>query len=250
LYNSTLTGTGVTYDNFVIGLQNFVSTAALSTLYSQEVFTLSGTQSTASLNLPAYRNFAIYISDVIDISHYRITYDPTALYGMEWVSGTILVDVISTGAYSANNGKMVMDFYRYGFPTSIYDSMFPTLSSADYTLMYDYRIYNSTIYTTLQNVFPRLRILNASATGTGVTNLDVAWTNYSWIPTGLLGAPPFSPQINIDLSQGGALVTRYGPYDITVSTVTLPPTGLSGVASLWIYFAGNFGNGAIVPLSL
>ena len=250
LYNSTLIGTGETFENFVIGLQNFVSTAALSTLYSQEVFTLSGSQSTAILNLPAYRNFTIYISDVVDSYPYRITYDPTALYGMDWAFGTILVDVISTGSYSANNGKIAMDLYRYGFPTSIYDSMFPTLSSADYTLMYDYRIYNSTIYTTLQNVFPRLRILNASATGTGLTNLDVSWTNYSWIPTGLVGAPPFSPQINIDLNQGGGLVTRYGPYDITVSTVTLPPTGLSGSASLWIYFAGNFRNGEIVPLSL
>jgi hypothetical protein len=30
----------------------------------------------------------------------------------------------------------------------------------------------------------------------------------------------------------------------------LPPTGLSGSASFWIYFAGNFRNGEIVPLSL
>jgi len=248
LYYSTLYQTNETFTNFVIGLQNFVSSSALSTLYTQQLFTLSGTNSTASLNLPAFRNFAIHVSDILDASQYRITYDPTALYGMDWKTGTILINVISTGGYSYNNGKMVMDLYRFGFPTSIYDSMFPTLSSADYTLMYDYRIYNSSIYTTLQNVFPRLKILNASASAGGGT-INASWSNYSWIPTGLVGAPPFSPQINIDLSQGGSLVNRYGPYDISISSATLT-TVATGSANLSIYFAGNFGEGAVVPLSL
>jgi hypothetical protein len=248
LYNSTLSGAGITVNNFVAGLQNYVSTSALSTLYTQEHFTLSGTNSTASLNIPAYRNFVVNVSDVIDTSQYRITYDPTALYGMDWVTGTILINVQSTGSYSANNGKIVMDTYRWGFPTSIYDSMFPTLSSADYTLLYDYRIYNSTIYTSLQNIYPRLRILNASASGGG-GSVTANWSNYSWFPTGLLGAPPFSPQINVDLLQGGALVQRVGPFDITVSTATFA-TSASGAVNLSIYFAGNFGEGAVVSISI
>lgn len=248
LYNSTLYQTNETFTNFVIGLQNFVSSSALSTLYTQQLFTLSGTNSTASLNLPSFRNFAIHVSDVLDASQYRITYDPTALYGMDWKTGTILINVISTGGYSYNNGKIVMDLYRFGFPTSIYDSMFPTLSSADYTLMYDYRIYNSTIYTTLQNVFPRLRILNASASGGGGT-LNAGWTNYSWIPTGLVGSPPFSPQINVDLLQGGVVVKRYGPYNISVSSIS-ESTGITGSTDVNIYFAGNFGEGSIVNVTL
>ena len=248
LYNSTLYQTNETFTNFVAGLQNFVSSSALSTLYTQQLFTLSGTNSTASLNLPAFRNFAIHVSDVLDASQYRITYDPTALYGMDWKTGTILINVISTGGYSYNNGKIVMDLYRFGFPTSIYDSMFPTLSSADYTLMYDYRIYNSTIYTTLQNVFPRLRILNVSASGGGGT-LNAGWTNYSWISTGLVGSPPFSPQINVDLLQGGVVVKRYGPYNISVSSIS-ESTGITGSTDVNIYFAGNFGEGSIVNVTL
>lgn len=248
LYNSTLIQTGTTFTNFVIGLQNFVSSSALSTLYTEQIFTLSGGQSTASLDLPAFRNFAIFISDILDTSEYRITYDPTALYGMDWKTGTILINVLSTGGYSYNNGKIVMDTYRWGFPTSIYDSMFPTLSSADYTLMYDYRIYNSTLFTSLQNIYPRLRILNANVSGGG-GGVAADWTNYSWIPTGLIGAPPFSPQINVDLLQGGVLVQRQGPYDITLSTVTFS-TALTGLTNVSIYFAGSFGEGEIVTVNL
>lgn len=248
LYNSTLIQTGTTFTNFVIGLQNFVSSSALSTLYTEQIFTLSGGQSTASLNLPSFRNFAIFISDILDTSEYRITYDPSALYGMDWKTGTILINVLSTGAYSYNNGKIVMDTYRWGFPTSIYDSMFPTLSSADYTLMYDYRIYNSTLYTSLQNIYPRLRILNVNVIGGG-GSVTADWTNYSWIPTGLIGAPPFSPQINVDLLQGGVIVQRVGPYDISVSTVTFA-TALTGLTNVSIYFAGSLGEGEIVTVSL
>jgi hypothetical protein len=244
LYNSTVYGTNVTFNNFVAGLQNFVSSSALSTLYTEQTFTLTGDQSTAVLDLPTFRNFAIFVSDVVDTYPYRITYDPTALYGMDWKTGTILINVLSTGGYSYNNGKMIMDLYRFGFPTSIYDSMFPTLSSADYTLMYDYRIYNSTIYTTLQNVFPRLRILNASASGGGGT-LNASWTNYSWIPTGLVGAPPFAPQINLDLFQGGVLLERHGPYNISVSTI-IESTAVTGSTDISIYFAGNLGEGTVV----
>jgi len=248
LYKSTLSGTGETFTNFVIGLQNFVSSSALSTLYTEQIFTLSGGQSTASLNLPSFRNFAIFVSDILDTSEYRITYDPTALYGMDWKTGTILINVLSTGSYSYNNGKIVMDTYRWGFPTSIYDSMFPTLSSADYTLMYDYRIYNSTLFTSLQNIYPRLRILNANViVGGGGVAAD--WTNYSWIPTGLVGSPPFSPQINVDLLQGGSIVQRVGPFDITVSTITFS-TALTGLTDVSIYFAGSFGEGEIVNVSL
>ena len=248
LYNSTLIETSQTFNNFVIGLQNFVSSAALSTLYTEQLFTLSGTESTAVLDLPNYRNFAITVSDIMDMSQYRITYDATALYGMDWRTGTILINVLSTGSYSYNNGKMVMDTYRWGFPTSIYDSMFPTLSSADYTLMYDYRIYNSTIYTSLQNIYPRLRILNAFASGGG-GSLTANWTNYSWFPTGLLGAPPFMPQINVDLLQYGSVVERYGPYDISVSSITVP-TAVTGSVDVSIYFAGSVGTGSIVSCSI
>jgi hypothetical protein len=167
---------------------------------------------------------------------------------MDWKTGTILINVLSTGSYSYNNGKIVMDTYRWGFPTSIYDSMFPTLSSADYTLMYDYRIYNSTLFTSLQNIYPRLRILNANViVGGGGVAAD--WTNYSWIPTGLVGSPPFSPQINVDLLQGGSIVQRVGPFDITVSTITFS-TALTGLTDVSIYFAGSFGEGEIVNVSL
>lgn len=248
LYNSTLIQAGTTFTNFVIGLQNFVSSSALSTLYTEQIFTLSGGQSTASLDLPAFRNFAIFISDILDTSEYRITYDPTALYGMDWKTGTILINVLSTGSYSYNNGKIVMDTYRWGFPTSIYDSMFPTLSSADYTLMYDYRIYNSTLYTSLQNIYPRLRILNAGVIGGG-GSVTADWTNYSWIPTGLIGSPPFSPQINVDLLQGGIVAQRVGPFDITVSTTTFATT-LTGSTDVSIYFAGSLGEGEIVNVLL
>jgi len=248
LYQSTLIQTSETFTNFVTGLQNFVSSSALSTLYTEQLITLTGTESTAILNLPAYRNFAITVSDIMDMAQYRITYDPTALYGMDWRTGTILINVQSTGSYSYNNGKMTMDLYRWGFPTSIYDSMFPTLSSADYTLMYDYRIYNSTIYTTLQNIYPRLRILDVSVSGGG-GSISANWINYSWIPTGLVGAPPFMPQINVELRQYGTVLERYGPYDITLSSIIFP-TAASGVLELYIYFAGSFGEGTIAGLSI
>jgi hypothetical protein len=272
LYNSTLTEAGDAFNDFVTGLQNFVSSAALSTLYTEQKLTLSGSQSTAIMDLVNYRNFAVYVSDVNALSEYRLTFNSNNLLNMNWRSGTILIDILSTADYTYNDRKLVFDTYRWGLPTSIDESVFPYLSSADYTLMYDYRIYDSTIYTTLFNIYPRLRVYDlvvdpnnseinvaqniGSLSGYPYiqdrwlstifwrgSDVTINWSNYSYFPLSTLGAPPYAPKINVDLNVSGSLYKRYGPYDVYTSsaTITLPYfTDVNNkVANVKVYFSGK-----------
>jgi hypothetical protein len=215
------------YDSYISSVQ----------LYSDQVFTLTQNVSTATLDFANYRNFVIQVSDIVDMNPYRITYDPTDLNEIDWRTGTILIDVLSTGSYSANNGKIELDTYRWGFPTSIYESMFPTLSSADYTLMYDYRIYNSTVYTTLQNVYPRVRVYDAYDNGSGDGVGNLGWSIYSWIPLGLVGAPPFAPQVYIDIYQSTTFIRRVGPFDSSTTNTSFYIN--TGTYDVYIYIGGK-----------
>jgi hypothetical protein len=240
---STVQSTSVGLTSTFISTMNSIYSTFTSSLqlYNDQVFTLTQNTSTAILDFSNYRNFVIQVSDIRDIAPYRITYSSNNLTGINWRTGTILIDVLSTGSYSANNGKIAMDTYRWGFPTSIYESMFPTLSSADYTLMYDYRIYNSTVYTTLQNVYPRVRLYDPIQ----YFRYNLRWSVYSWIPLGLVGAPPFSPQVNVDLLSNAALVRRYGPFDITTSTMVISE---SGIYDVYIYVAGMSNKAAYISI--
>lgn len=283
LYNSTLIEAGDAFNNFVTGLQNFVSSAALSTLYTEQILTLSGTQSTAIMDLVNYRNFAVYISDINALSEYRLTFDSNNLMNMNWRSGTILIDILSTSDYSYSDRKLIFDTYRWGLPTSIDEAVFPYLSSADYTLVYDYRIYDSTIYTTLFNIYPRLHIYDLQI-DTNNTILNVAqnvstlgeypfiedrwlstvfwrgsdvtinWSNYSYFPISTLGAPPYAPKISVDLNVSGSLYKRYGPYDIETSsaTITLPyfTDVTNKIANVKVYFSGKINDANVMTFNV
>jgi hypothetical protein len=75
--------------------------------------------------------------------------------------------------------------------------------------------------------------------------LQLQWNNYSHFPFGALGAPPYSPDILVDIVTSNSLTARYGPYTLATSTLTvnLPFYGASFsnpvTTRVRTYFAGK-----------
>jgi hypothetical protein len=239
--------TNNTYTAFVNSLLAQNSSIALSSLYTVQTIALTNTNFEGTMDMGNFTNFAIQVAGplVNGSSNYRVTHTPN-IGSLNYRRGVITVDVSTIGAgYSNNNGALCLDVYRWGIPTTVWGGVYPSISSADYTAMYEYTIQNSIVYTNLLNVYPRLRIsalqLQATQvynvfTGTSVQSnymwrgspIRLQWSNYSHFPFGTFGAPPFSPEIMVDVLYNNQIQVRNGPYDLSVSTLNFNLPRYSG----------------------
>jgi len=262
------TSTTSAYNAFTAGLNAQAQTAALSSLYTAQALTLTGTTFNAPLDMVNYRNFTVNIYGLCNgSSNYGITYLSNNIQSLNYRKGIITIDISTVGTfYSTNSGVLLFDIYRWGLPTSVFGNVYPTIANSDYMLQYEYTILNQIIYTNLLNVYPRLRIRNpqissivrnvyVGSVGAYSSNIfwrgspfQVSWSNYSFFPYGQLGAPPFNPTVNIDIVVGGAVVGKFGPYQLSQSTVTVRAPYLQNQTSPLIqttvmaYIAGNYIN--------
>jgi hypothetical protein len=264
-YMSTLVSTTTgSYNQFIADLLVQTSSIALSSLYTAQTITLTSTNFESQIDPTAFTNFNINITPplVSGSSNYRI-FPTTNLTGIPYRRGVITLNVSTVGAsYSNNGGQLCMDVYRWGLPTTVWGSVYPSISNADYMAMYEYTIQSNIMYTNLLNVYPRLRLygfgLGPSQTynvfsGTTLqsnyfwrgTPMLLQWNNYTHFPMGVLGAPPYSPEIMIDVFLNGSLYERRGPYDMTVSSLTYnlpnypPTTANPATTRIRAYIAGK-----------
>ncbi len=241
--NNITASTNTAYNSFITSL-NSVSSVGLSTLFTNQTITLSGTNFQGTLDFAGFTNFTVNVQAplISGSSNYRITYNSNQIGNLNYRRGFITVDVstVTTG-YSNNNGRLCLDTYRWGLPTTVYNEFYPLISSSDYTTVYSYTILNNIVYTNLLNVFPRLRVnalTIATPTNTGVSNsywrgtqLAVSWSNYSFFPINAIGAPAFSGEVLVDVLLSNSVVGRYGPYSLNVSTATIALPYVTGITS-------------------
>jgi hypothetical protein len=259
-----------TYNNFVTGLNNASSTITLSTLYTEQILNLTGSNSNAIMDMATYRNFNINIFNIANTgASYRLTYSQNTLLGLNYRTGFIFINVSTVGqSYTSNNSQLRFDAYQWGIPTTVFGNVFPYISNADYTLQYQYVIQNNVLFTNLMNVYPRIKIVSASYIPTSynvrnaITNgiysnvlwrgtpMTVSWSKYSFFPTAL-GAPPFSPQVLVDMRINNNVVAEYGPFAFEASNATVAAPYISGIQSsnifetqLRVYIAGAAGDAA------
>lgn len=250
--STLIISTNNTYNAFVNNLLAQNSSIALSSLYTVQNIQLTSNNFEGTMDLGAFTNFAIQVRSplISGSSNYRVTHTANAA-SLGYRRGIISVDVSTIGSgYSNNNGALSLDVYRWGIPTTVWNNVYPSISSADYTAMYEYTIQDSIVYTNLLNIYPRLRIsglqFGASQaynvlSGANVVQsnflwrgspLHIQWSNYSHFPFGALGAPPYSPEIMVDVLANNQIQARNGPFDLSVSTIAfnLP------------YYGGSFQN--------
>lgn len=259
--NSTLQS----YNTFVAGLNNSISSAAFSTLYTEQLLELTSNTSNAVMDLASYRNFNINVYNILNANaKYRLTYSQNTLVGINYRTGFIFINVSTVGqSYTSNNSQLQFDAYQWGIPTTVFGNVYPYISNADYTLQYQYVIQNNVLFTNLLNVYPRLRIQTASVTPVAfnvfnyTTNniysnvvwrgspVTVSWTKYSFFPSSLTGSPPFSPNVLIDMQINNSTVAEYGPYPFESSFAVVNAPYLTGVqtsnlfqTSVRVYIAG------------
>ncbi len=259
--NSTLQS----YNTFVIGLNNSLSTATFSSLYTEQLLELTSNTSNAVMDMATYRNFNINVYNILNTNaKYRLTYNQNTLLGINYRTGFIFINVSTVGqSYTSNNSQLQFDAYQWGIPTTIFGNVYPYISNADYTLQYQYVIQNNVLFTNLLNVYPRLRIQTASVTPVAynvfnyTTNniysnivwrgspVTVSWTKYSFFPSSLTGSPPFSPNILIDMQINNSTVAEYGPYPFESSFAVVNAPYLTGIqtsnlfqTSVRVYIAG------------
>ncbi len=257
--------TNATYTAFVNSLLAQNSSIALSSLYTEQRITLGGATFEGTMDLGTYANFAIQVAGPLTSgsSNYRVTHTSN-ISALNYRRGVITVDVSTIGAgYSNNGGALCLDVYRWGLPTTVWSGIYPSISSADYMAMYEYTIQNSIVYTNLLNVYPRLRISALALQASQVYNvlagantvqsnyfwrgspMRIQWSNYSHFPFGVVGAPPYSPEIMVDVLYNNQIQARNGPYDLSVSTLAFNLPYYSGTltnpvtTTIRTYFAGK-----------
>jgi hypothetical protein len=263
--NSTINQYVSTIQNSTLSIvNNYISTINQS-IRSEEAFTLTGTNFQAVMNFSTTTNFHISVRSPLlnGSSNYRITYQSNSVSNLNNYRGLITVDVDTvTSGYSNNNGRLCLDTYRWGLPTTIFNEFYPLISSADYTMVYEYNIRNSIVYTNLLNVYPRLRVF-ALAIGAATANnvfvggvpqtgtywrgspITVQWSNYSHFPIGSIGAPAFNAEILVDVLYSNQLQGRFGPYPLSVSSATVVLPYISSIQTvpmstlLRSYIVGN-----------
>lgn len=223
-----------TFVNTLVSSFNPISSVGLSSLYTNQTITLTGSNFQGTMDFGGFTNFTINVRSplISGSSNYRINYNSNQISNLNYRRGFITVDVstVTTG-YSNNNGRLCLDTYRWGLPTTIYNEFYPTISSCDYTTVYSYTILNNIVYTNLLNVFPRLRV-NAltitTGTNTSIPNsywrgssLNINWSNYSFFPIHAIGAPAYSAEVLVDVGFSNTVQLRYGPYPLSVSTASI-----------------------------
>ncbi len=243
ILNNITSSTNTIYNNFVTSL-NAAASVNLSTLFTSQTITLSGTNFQGTLDFGGFTNFTVNVRSplVSGSSNYRITYNSNQIANLNYRRGFITVDVstVTTG-YSNNSGRLCLDTYRWGLPTTIYNEFYPSISSADYTSVYSYTILNNIVYTNLLNVFPRLRVnaLNITTpTNTGVSGsywrgspVTVNWSNYSFFPLNAIGAPAFTSEVLVDVVLSNTVISRYGPFPLSISTTSVMLPYVTGVVA-------------------
>lgn len=233
--------TSYKYNDYVAGLNAAISTAAYSSIYTEQRINLHDDQFVGVMDLATYRNFTVNVYNVRNNqSNYWIKYDTAGIWGLDFRRGIITINVSTTGqTYTNNYGKLRFDVYRWGIPTTVWGNICPVIENSDYTLQYEYTIHNKIVYTNLLSVFPRLGVsdLNVSSIVKNVfdenrfvwrddvfwrgTPIQINWSNYSFFPTTQPGAAPFVPEIGVSVHLGGTQVAEYGPYPFTLSTATI-----------------------------
>jgi hypothetical protein len=240
--NSTLS-----YYNFFVSTF-YTSTIGLSSLYTYRNINLNSSNYTALLDFATTRHFYINVYDIVDLpsSLYRITYSSNFLPNTDYKQGTININISTVGlSYSRNGGKIRFDTYTSGLPTTVWRNVYPQICNADYFMQYNYTIVSNIIYTTLNNVYPRLEVRNLQILPTNLnvqsatslqylqsfywrgSPIQISWSNYSFFPFGSLGAPPYDPEVAIEVFDGQNSI-EYGPFPFSVSTATIIAPYLRG----------------------
>lgn len=245
IQNSTMNA----YNTYVTGLNNSLSTAIVfSSLYTEQVLTLTSTTSTAVMDMATYRNFNINIYNILNnpSTSYRLTYNQNTILNLNYRTGFIFINVSTFGQHYVNNNRQLrFDAYQWGIPTTVFGNVYPYISSADYTLQYQYVIQNNVLFTNLMNVYPRVRILTANLTipnynvfnafNVPFTNavwrgtpLTVSWSRYSFF-SNTLGSPPFNPNVVIDMVINNNIVAEFGPYPFESTSAVVYAPYLRGI---------------------
>ncbi len=236
------TSTVQAYANYLDSLTATISTAAFSTLYTEQQITLQGTNYFGTMDFINYTNFNIRIRDPLlsgSTSSYSISYLSNATAGIPNKTGLILVDVSTpTSVYTNNGSKLRLNTYRWGLPTTIWSEFLPSISTAQYLAVYEYTIQDNIVYTNLMNIYPRLThsaLQLQTSTNTGVLNsywrgsaLTFSWSNYSYLPYNAIGLPAYRGEISVDILVNNTLFSNAGPFDFTVSTATIQLPYLTG----------------------
>lgn len=247
--NSTL----AMYQQFVRDLNAQASTAALSTLYTSQVVNLTGSTFQASMDFATFRNFTVNVFNPVNgTTPYALTYGSNTIGAIDYRAGVITINVSTVGqAYSVNGGRLRFDVYRWGIPTTIWGNLYPFMSNAAYTLQYQYMILNNRVYTNLLGVYPEVAIRSTTVSsitspvaigtsnGFGQVNsnfwrgspLQVSWSNYNFFPQDALGAPPFNPEILIDVQINNSTVQQFGPYGFNLSSAIITAPYLRNVST-------------------
>lgn len=247
--NSTL----AMYEQFVRDLNAQASTAALSTLYTSQIVNLTGSTFQRTMDFATFRNFTVNVYNPINgPSSYILTYGSNSISAIDYRAGVITINVSTVGqSYSNNGGRLRFDVYRWGIPTTIWGNLYPFMSNAAYTLQYQYMILNNRVYTNLLGVYPEVAIRSTTlssitspvaigtSNGFGQVNsnfwrgspLQVSWSNYNFFPQDALGAPPFNPEILIDMQINNSTVQQFGPYDFSVSSAIITAPYLRNVST-------------------
>jgi hypothetical protein len=254
--NSTLVAiqnsTVRTYNDFVSTLLINSASVTFSTLYTVQTIDLTSNRFIGSMDLVNARNFEINIRNITDLStQYVLTYTSNSVADLDYRRGVITINVSTPSQnYTLNNGRLRFDAYRWGIPTTVWGEIYPFLCNADYSIQYEYTIIKSIMYTNLLNVFPRITLqqpflsLSAGSVQVGPTlfaltpsasniwrgaEMNVQWSNYMLFPFQQIGAPPFNPEILIDVQVGSPPVSfrTWGPYPLSVSSVMIRAPYLS-----------------------
>ena len=228
-----------TYNAFVTDLQAASSTAALSSIYTFNDMYMSQTTSTATMDLASYRNFYITIYDIMDGIPYILNYYNDSISALDYRAGIITINISTVGSpYTYNGGRLRFDVNRWGMPTTTNGNIIPYISSAAYTVQYQYNIINSVVYTNLLNIYPALATQNPYVNLTTVLDVYVSslgmysptafwrgspvvvsWTNYTFFP--YLSTLNMNVDILVDVVVDGSIITSYGPYPFSQSTTTV-----------------------------
>ena len=258
-----LISTNKAYEDFVNNLSLQATSVGVSTLYTFQNLTLTGNTFEGTMDLSLYRNFNINVYGIRDgSSNYRIGYNSNIASAMNYYRGLITINVSTSGSmYTNNNGQLRFDAYRWGLPTTVWGNVYPYLADAEYTIQYEYAILDRTIYTNLLNVYPKIEVFNATVSpyvtnvfvdGFGLpktfwrgTPVKISWTNYSFFPFLQMGAPPFNPEVGIDIVVNNAVVAEYGPFLMYTSSAIvnapylLNQTSISVSTSARVYILGK-----------
>ncbi len=228
------------------------ATAGVSSLYTVQNINLNSNNFIGTLDFVTNRNFNVNVFNILSnaTSSYRLTYNISSIdSNLNYRQGVININVSTVGqSYSNYNSKLRLDTYTWGLPTTIWGGIYPFISNSDYLMEYSYTILNNTVYTTLNNVYPRIEVraptivpivqnVNDSSSGwlsNGFwrgTPCTLRWSNYCYFPFQSLGAPPFNPEIMVEVYQSNTLLAEYGPYDLSVSSATIITPYLSNTSN-------------------